>query len=278
MKRYLVLGDPVAHSLSPVMMAAAFRAAGLDAAYDARRVPADAWDGALDALFAEGIEGCNVTVPHKARALAGAAAATEAARAIGAANTLVRRDDGWEADNTDGPGLLDWVEELGDAALLRREALVLGAGGSARAVVWALLCAGCPRVRVANRTAARAAELAEAMSGVAGADGGATAEEPGAAAPAGGLVVNCTSLGLGAGDPPPIAPERLAQAARYLDLVYPDPPGVRAARKAGVPAADGAGLLVAQGARSFARWTGREADRAAMRAAVDGAIRRRPFR
>lgn len=275
MKRYLVLGDPVAHSLSPVMMAAAFRAAGLDAAYAARRVPAEAWDGALDALFAEGIDGCNVTVPHKARALAGAAQATDAARAIGAANTLIRRDDGWEADNTDGPGFVDWVEELGDGALLEREALVLGAGGSARAVAWALLRAGCPRVRVANRTVARAEALASALAGVAGAPGRVAAEAPGGGAPDGGLVVNCTPLGLRAGDPPPILPKRLANAARFLDLVYPDPPGVRAAREAGVPAADGAGLLVAQGARSFARWTGREPDRSAMRAAVDDAIRHR---
>jgi shikimate dehydrogenase len=271
-KRYLVLGDPVAHSLSPVMMTAAFRAAGVDATYEARRIPAGEWEGVLAALYAEGVAGGNVTVPHKARALAGAAHATDTARAIGAANTLVRRGDGWEADNTDGPGFLDWVAELGDRALLAREALVLGAGGSARAVVWALLHAGCPRVRVANRTIARAEELAAALRRGAG---GIVAEAPGGAAPGGGLVVNCTSLGLHPGDAPPLAPQRLAGAARFLDLVYPDPPGARAAREAGVPAADGAGLLVAQGARSFARWTGREADVAAMRAAVDDAIRRR---
>jgi len=273
-KRYLVLGDPVAHSLSPVMMAAAFRSAGLDATYEARRIRADEWSGALASLHREGIAGCNVTVPHKARALADAARATDAARAIGAANTLVRREDGWEAANTDGPGFLDWVADLGGEPLLAREALVLGAGGSARAIVWALLHAGCPRVRVANRTVARAEELAVSIGGT-DAGGRVTAETPGAAAPEGGLVVNCTSLGLRPGDAPPLAPALLAGAARYLDLVYPDPPGVRAAREAGVPAEGGAGLLVAQGARSFARWTGRAADAAAMRAAVDEAIRRR---
>jgi shikimate dehydrogenase len=274
-KHYLVLGDPVAHSLSPVMMAAAFRSAGLDATYAARRVPVADWPGTLDALHREGIAGCNVTVPHKARALADALAATEAARGIGAANTLVRRDGGWEADNTDGPGFLDWVAQLGDGALAAREALVLGAGGSARAVVWALLQSGCPRIRLANRTVARAEELAADAGGAAGAPGRVVAEAPGASAPVGGIVVNCTSLGLRSGDASPLAPSRLAGAARFLDLVYPDPPGVRAAREAGVPAADGVGLLVAQGARSFRRWTGQDADAVAMRAAVDDAIRRR---
>jgi shikimate dehydrogenase len=273
--RYLVLGDPVAHSLSPAMMTAAFRAAGLDAEYAARRVTPEELPGAMRELHRDGIAGANVTVPHKRAALSGAVAVTATARSIGAVNTLVRRDDGWEGDNTDGPGFGDWVAQLGLGGLLRREALVLGAGGSARAVTWALLQAGCPRVRVANRTRSRADELARDLRDAGGDAERIAGEAPGGAAVPGGLVVNCTPLGLRAGDPPPIGAAALEGAGAYLDLVYPSPPGVLAARQAGVRAEDGAGLLVAQGALSFARWTGRVADVTAMRAAVDRELTRR---
>lgn len=267
MTRYLVVGSPVAHSLSPAMMSAAFAAAGIDASYEAREIPPSDWPSEMDALHDEGIAGVNVTVPHKHGALAGAREGSATASAIGAANTLIRLENGWRADNTDGPGFLAWVEELDAAGLLEREALVLGAGGSARAIVWALRHAGCPRVRLANRTRARAQELASEHVHV---------EAPGERAPDGGLVVNCTSLGLGADDPAPIDAERLRGAGYYLDLVYPDPPGIRSAAAAGVPSADGLGLLVAQGALSFERWTGVAPDRARMREAAGSELRRRP--
>lgn len=267
--RYLVIGYPVAHSLSPAMMVAAFDAAGLSARYDAREIRPEDWSTAMADLLHEGLAGVNVTVPHKRLALAGAATSTERAREIGAANTLVRRATGWEADNTDGPGFLDWVDSVGAAELLGREVLVLGAGGSARAVVWALRSVGCPRVRLANRTRERAQAL------IAEVGGAVTAEALGEPAPSGGLVVNCTSLGLAPQDPAPIEGPLLRPAALYLDLVYGDPSGVREARAAGVTAEGGLGLLVAQGARSFEAWTGVVPDRVAMRAAVEAEAARR---
>ncbi len=271
--KFLVVGSPVGHSLSPAMMTAAIRSAGLQATYEAREIPGERWPAAMVDLHAEGIAGLNVTVPHKEGALAGAADATATARAIGAANTLVRSDDGWLADNTDGPGFLAWVDEAGLGDALGREALVLGAGGSARAVVWALLEAGCPRVRIANRTRERAERLAASVAAaVPGAAGRVTVESPVAGgvpvAPGGGLVVNCTSLGLRPDDPSPLPEEALEGTGGILDLVYPETQLVRSARSVGQPAADGLGLLVAQGARSFEIWTGRPADRSAMQAAI----------
>ncbi|MFN8179877.1 MAG: shikimate dehydrogenase [bacterium] len=269
MKTYLVVGCPVAHSLSPAMMTAAFAAAHLEARYEAREILPERWPGEMAALHREGIAGANVTLPHKEGALAGAVGATAVAQAIGAANVLVRREAGWLADNTDGPGFLDWLREEGSESLLQREALVLGAGGSARAVVWALLAAGCPRVRVANRSRARADALVRA------APGRVVSEGPGGAVPAGGLVVQCTSLGLRADDPLPLAGELLEGAGRVVDLVYPDTALVRAARERGVSASGGLGLLVAQGALAFERWTGQRPDARVLRAAAEAELLRR---
>jgi shikimate dehydrogenase len=274
--RYLVVGSPVAHSLSPVMMNAAFARAGIDALYEAAEIPPGRWPDEMRRLFDEGIGGVNVTVPLKEPALRQAAAASGVAREIGAANVLARGEGGWVADNTDGPGFLEWVEAVG--ASPRAEALVLGAGGSARAVVWALLSGGSPRVRVANRTRARAEALARDLEEAMDAPGRIVVEDPGRAAPEGGLVVNCTSLGLREDDPLPLAPEKVRRAGRALDLVYPETRWVAAARREGVAAEAGLGLLVAQAARSFRRWTSVAPDRAVMLAAAQDEIARRSER
>lgn len=269
MKTFLVVGSPITHSLSPAMMTAAFAAAALDARYEAREIPPQDWPAAMSALHREGIAGANVTVPHKEGALVGSLDATPVARAIGAANVLVRREDGWLADNTDGPGFLEWVRAEAAEPWLEREAMVLGAGGSARAVVWALLQGGCPLVRVVNRSRTRADALARA------APGRIRSEPPGAPGPEAGLVVQCTSLGLNADDPLPMRIELLDGAARVLDLVYPATQFVRAARERGLAASDGLGLLVAQGALSVERWTGHCPDARILRDAADAELRRR---
>jgi len=271
--RYLVVGSPVAHSLSPVMMNAAFAAADIDARYEAAEVSPPRWPAEMRRLFDEGIGGMNVTVPLKEAALRGAVAGGGVAREIGAANLLARGDGGWEADNTDGPGFLEWVKAVG--ASPRTEALVLGAGGSARAVVWALLTGGSPRVRVASRTRARTEALAASLADTIDAADRIVVEDPGGTAPRGGLVVNCTPLGLREGDAFPLAPEKLRGAGRALDLVYPDTVWVAAVRREGVAAEAGLGLLVAQAVLSFRRWTGASPDRKAMLTAAQEEIARR---
>jgi len=256
MPRLGVLGWPVAHSRSPAMHAAAFAALGLtDWTYQLLPVPPELFDETVRALPAAGFAGANVTVPHKLAALALADDASPAARAIGAANTLLFDGGSIRAENTDAPGLL--------AALptdpTGRSALVLGAGGSARAVVWALLQAGA-EVAIWNRTHARAEVLADDFGGRAVTD----------AEPA-DFLINCTSTGLH--DPGrmfkslPVNADALVEYAYVVDLVYGDAPTplLSAAVRCGAQVVDGLEILVAQGAISFEIWTGRKPPLDAMR-------------
>jgi shikimate dehydrogenase len=247
--RYGVLGWPVGHSRSPAMM----QAAGLER-YQRLPVAPDAFDDTVRALGASGFRGANVTIPHKEAALALATTASDAAREIGAANTLTFGQDGEiAAENTDSPGLM--------AALGARtpaSACVLGAGGSARAVVWALMQAGTD-VSVYNRTPERARGL-----------GARVVDAPVAAE----ILVNCTSVGLGHASSPfkelSLRADALGEYATVVDLVYKAGGTVliREAQKRGVSVVDGLEILVRQGALSFTLWTGQPAPLDKMRAAV----------
>lgn len=256
-----VLGFPVAHSRSPAMMGAAFRELDLDWRYLPLPVPSALFEEIVRALPGSGFKGANVTLPHKVAAHAVADELSPAARAIGAANTLTFDDSGGvRADNTDAGGLLD---ALGGP--IPGRALVLGAGGAARAAVWALREAGA-EVLVWNRTPARARELAS--------DLGARAVERRVPAD---LVVNSTSVGLepGTGEPSTLAALGLEGSEPppvLVDMVYgPEPTALcRWAERGGARVVDGLELLVHQGARSLAAWTGLEPPLEAMRAAARG--------
>jgi shikimate dehydrogenase len=260
MTRLGVLGWPVAHSRSPAMHNAALRRVGLDGwRYQLLPVSPALFGEVVRALPGAGFAGANVTIPHKQAALELADEATPRARAIGAANTLVFEAGVFRADNTDAPALID-ARPFSPAG---RSAVVLGAGGSARAAVWALLDAGAAEVRVWNRTPARARELGEQL--------GATAvEEFGAA----DLLVNCTSIGLDSSESTfkqlPFLADELVRYDCVVDFVYRDPGTelMQAARDCGVPVVDGFELLVGQGALSFESFTGHPAPVDAMRAAV----------
>ena len=257
-----VCGWPVAHSRSPAMHNAALRACGLDGwEYLALPLPPPLFTETVRALPAAGFRGVNVTIPHKEAALALADSATPAARAIGAANTLTfERDGAILADNTDAPGLLEALRERVDPA--GRRALVLGAGGAARAVVWALAGAGA-QVEVWNRTPARAAALASEL-------GARQVAVPRAAE----IVVNATSVGLDPNIDPfkaiPLKADTFEAGSCVIDLVYGsgETRFLAAARSRGARVIDGLEILVAQGVASFERWTGKMAPRQAMRGAV----------
>ncbi|MDQ4040682.1 MAG: shikimate dehydrogenase [Actinomycetota bacterium] len=243
-----VLGWPVAHSRSPAMHEAAYAATGLDAwRYQLLPVPPELLEETVSALPGAGFAGANVTIPHKEVALRAATRATPAAAAIGAANTLTFANGEIEAENTDAPGFLAALDQ--DPAGMH--ATVLGAGGSARAVVWALREAGAD-VAVWNRTAERAERLAQDM-------GVRAVTQP----TGGDLLVSC----IPAGEPLPAGPW-----AVVVDLAYGDgeTPLRSAARKAGARTVDGLEVLVRQGALSFERWTGRPAPLEAMHTAVRG--------
>lgn len=255
-----VCGWPVAHSLSPQMHNAALEAGGLlDWRYTRLPLPPERFEEAVRALPARGFRGVNVTIPHKQAALALADGASAAARAIGAANTLTFEDDGSiHAENTDAPGLL---EALGEDPR-GRSALVLGAGGAARAAIHALVGAGA-RVAVWNRTSERAHAVAQEL-------GATSVSRPVQAE----IVVNATSVGLRAGDDPfkalGLTADDVGAESLVVDMVY-SPGGTALLQTVaawGARTIDGLEILVAQGAASFERWTGTPAPREAMRRAV----------
>jgi shikimate dehydrogenase len=242
------------------MMAAAFHELGLDWRYLKLPVPPGLFPPTARALPGSGYLGANVTIPHKVAAAELADDRTAAVEAIGAANTLSYRDGAVEADNTDAGGLLD---ALGEPPSGRR-ALVLGAGGAARAAVWALSEAGAAEVSVWNRTPERAAEVAKAL----GARALGRPEQT-------DLLVNATAVGLDPGTDEKealsaLCLEGVEPPAVLVDLVY-RPGGTPLSAWAGAAGArvvEGLEVLVWQGARSLERWTGREAPVEAMRAAA----------
>jgi shikimate dehydrogenase len=251
-----VLGFPVAHSRSPAMMNAAFAHLGLDWRYLKLPVPPERFGETVRALPGSGYRGANVTIPHKAAAHAVADRLGEAARAIGAANTLVFEDDGIVGDNTDAGGLLDALGEPVPAT-----ALVLGAGGAGRAAVWALRRAGA-EVAVWNRTPDRAEAAASDL-------GARSVRRPEGAE----LVVNATSLGMPGGEEDAagaLGLTGLEPPAVLVDLVYgaEQTPLCRWAAARGARVVDGLEVLARQGARSFELWTGRPAPLEVMRRAA----------
>jgi shikimate dehydrogenase len=263
MIRLGVLGWPVAHSRSPAIQNAALEAAGLGASwhYQLLPVPPELFDETVRALPKAGFRGVNVTIPHKQAALALATDATDRARAIGAANTLLFNDDGRiDADNTDAPALTEALSqhiELSGASVL-----VLGAGGSARAAVWALKHAGAADVAIWNRTPGRAEELAAAFGAraIAGPSDAARAD----------VIINCTSVGLHDGDELEaleVSAEQLRHHRVIVDFVYRTglTPLLKAAQGTGLPTIDGLELLIGQGAIAFELFTGRTASVEAMR-------------
>jgi shikimate dehydrogenase len=262
-----VLGHPVAHSLSPAMQNAAFRAAGLDWHYVKLPVPPERFDEVVRALPASGYRGANVTIPHKVAALEVADSASPAAKAIGAANTLSFHEGSIEAENTDAAGLVAAV----GAPLEGLRALVLGAGGAGRAAAWAMKGEGA-HVSLWNRTRQRAEALARELDIAA-------VEQPETAGV--DLLVNATSVGL---DPGSAAKEALSTLHLHgaevpptvVDLVYrsdgSETPVIAWARRAGARVVDGIEVLVQQGARSFELWTGQTAPLDVMRAAVRNSL------
>jgi shikimate dehydrogenase len=259
MIRLGVCGWPVAHSRSPQMHNAALKVLGLhDWHYQLLPIPPHLFKETVSALPALGFRGVNVTIPHKEQAFELAQAATETASAVGAANTLTFQPDGTiHADNTDAPGFLHCLK----TSAYGRTALVLGAGGSSRAILYALKQAGVSELRLWNRSPERAQALAGEFDAT-------LSTEPS------DIVVNCTAIGLHAGEDPfkalPIRADDLSAGRTVVDMVYREGGTLllNTARERGADVVDGLEILVAQGAASLERWTGRTAPDTAMREAV----------
>ena len=258
-----IIGWPVAHSLSPAMHNAAFGALGLDWAYVAFPVDPARVGAAVRGLAAAGVAGLNVTIPHKQAVLADCSAVSDAAAAIGAANTLVPDGaGGWRADNTDAPGFLRALDEAAPLELDGRTALVIGAGGAARAVVFALRQRGARvlwptgpprgRPRSAIRSSSRAAPSRRPR---ARARWWSTAR-----------ALACTTTAF----PGELPLDALGPGHVVVDVVY-RPGGtawLAAAEARGARCVDGLGMLLHQGAAAFVQWTGQEPPIAVMREAL----------
>ena len=254
-----VFGWPVAHSLSPRLHGYWLDEHGIDGAYIPLPVPPGSFAQVVRLLPAMGMAGANVTLPHKEAALASVDEADELARRIGAVNTIVVRADGsLLGRNSDAQGFIgnlregapDWRPEDGPA-------VILGAGGAARAIAVALFDAGVPELRIVNRTTSRAEDVAALVGGrshvslwldrARALDGAA-------------LVVNATALGMTGAAPLDLDLDRLPPAAAVTDTVYTplETPLLAAARARGNVCVDGLGMLLHQGRMGFAAWFGVE--------------------
>jgi shikimate dehydrogenase len=267
-----LLGQPVAHSLSPTLHNAAFAALGIDAHYEARLTAPDELASAVETLRVSDCFGANVTAPHKRTVIDYLDDVSSKAVALGAVNTIVNERGKLVGSNTDAAGLERWMREVHiDPA--RRPALVLGAGGAARAAVWALASLGASSVVVLNRTVERAEDLVTSLRqrfpdvyllwGKLE-----EAVEPARAT--WGVVVNATSLGH-EGSAPAVHPGCYSRDSVAIELAYnpPETPFMVAARHAGARTENGLGMLLHQAALAFECWTGQAPPMAVYEAAAN---------
>jgi shikimate dehydrogenase len=247
-----LFGQPVGHSLSPILHHAALRERGRSDRYGLVEVAPEHLAGALDAAHAAGVRGINLTLPHKASVLDGVARRSAEVDEIGAANTLVRQGEQWVAHNTDSRGLAMALERMLQRGLqpALRSVLVIGSGGAARAAVHSSRALGARRLRLAARNLDHA-RWAEAQ----GAD---ILSLEDLSVEGVSLIVQCTPLGLRPADPSPVLLRDADESLAVFDMVYGGERSslLRAADARGLVASDGRAMLVAQAALAFSMWYG----------------------
>lgn len=258
-KRVVLIGHPVAHSLSGAMQQAAFDDQGIDAAYEMWDRAPIALPEAIGEIRGDDFLGANVTIPHKERVVPLVDRLTEEAQATGAVNTITREGKRLVGHNTDVPGFKVALDKLVGRQKMPRTAIVLGAGGGARAVVYGLIREGFQRIVVFNRHLHRAESLVKHFGRSAAHmelrampwhDSIIEAELAKAK-----ILVNATSIGL-TSDASPIPAEILSGDLLVLDLIYATTRLLRDAEAAGSSVADGEQMLLHQGAAAFTLWTG----------------------
>lgn len=271
-----VVGNPIAHSLSPAMQLAAMRSAGVGGSYVRILCPREpgAFRHLVQRLRSLDFLGINVTVPFKREARAVADEEDRLSELSGAANTLVFRAGKIEGGNTDGPGFEYALAEHYGSQLAGECVMILGAcGGAGSALAMQCALSGCRHLMLANRPRPELEQLAARLHEVTPELRNTVVllsdkEQTRAAAQEAHIIVNATSLGLSEDDPLPIAAELLCEGHVVFDLITHDTPLQRAAREKGCMVCDGRDMLLGQGALSFEKWFGRPADTAAMRAAL----------
>lgn len=267
---YGVIGDPVRHSKSPVMMGAAFRAAGLNAVYGAFHVAPESLQSAIEGMRSLGFRGVNVTIPHKVRVMDYLDEIDASAKAAGAVNTIVNRNGKLTGYNTDGIGYVRSLKEETGASIEGSRILMLGAGGAARGVAHALASERPSGLWIANRTAEKAAALASQLRHSSEAEGIAWEGIDHIIGKV-DIIVNTMPIGMHPNaDETPVDPSNIRPGTVVSDLVY-NPMTTKlleAAQNAGAAVHGGLGMLVYQGAYAFEYWTGLPAPVNAMRLAV----------
>ena len=272
-----IIGDPIKHSRSPQIHNAAIAALGLDYVYVPFHVEPDNLGTAIEGFKAANVVGINVTIPHKQNVISYLDEISREATLIGAVNTLIFKDGAINGENTDAPGFLQAMQEDGLDVPQGGAAVVIGAGGSARAVVVALALAGVQTICITNRTVSRAVALATDLSEKTDASiYGIGLDDPKLSNAVGTsqLIVNTASTSMDESHPLLIDPEWLEPQSIVYDIVY-TPPETRllqAAAEKGCHTIGGLGMLVHQGAIAFERWTGVNPPVEAMRRALQGAF------
>jgi shikimate dehydrogenase len=266
---YVVIGNPIAHSKSPEIHAHFAAQTGQSIHYERVLAPLDGFAQTVRALQRNGIKGANVTVPFKLEAYALATTLTPRAQAAGAVNTLKFEAGGVIGDNTDGTGLVADIVRNASVEMKGMKILLLGAGGAARGVILPILHAQPAALVIANRTVAKAAELAShfAHHGSVTVSGFETLHE------SFDIVINATAASL-AGDLPPLAPSLFGTATLAYDMMYGKEPTVfmQFAARHGATVRDGLGMLVEQAAESFYLWRGVRPDSAPVLAKLRAAL------
>lgn len=275
-----IIGYPLRHSASPAFQQAAFDYLGIDARYLAWETPPDALAGRVESLRGPGLLGANVTVPHKQAVVPFLNEVSQAAQDTGAVNTIVNQEGRLTGHNTDVTGFLRALQEDAGFQTQGKRVLVLGAGGSARAVVYGLLKEGAGQVTIANRTVERAHRLIETL----GSPGNACAVllELSKLSNGWDLIVNCTTLGMrhAPGEKEtPLPSGAIPASSLVYDLVYnpEETPLLQAAARAGARTLGGLPMLIYQGAEAFRLWTGRDAPVEVMFQAARRALSARSF-
>ncbi len=271
-KIYAVIGDPIAHSLSPVMHNAAFRSLGMDAEYIAVHVKAEDL-GAFAEDARKNLAGFNITVPHKKGIIPFLDEVDPSALMAGSVNTVSIRSGRLIGCSTDGYGLETALKEAFGFEVPGGRAVFIGCGGAAHAVSFYFAERGLKKLFILNRTLATAENLAAELrehfpefqvETAALSD----TEKAGDFLSRSQTAVQCTSLGLKPDDPPPLAPELLPAGIKLFDTIYKPTPLLRYARAHNIAHAAGLGMLLHQGARSFSIWTGVDAPVEVMRNAL----------
>ncbi|MWC27552.1 shikimate dehydrogenase [Paenibacillus sp. MMS18-CY102] len=270
-----VIGDPIRHSKSPVMLNRAFREAGVNGIYTAFHITTDKLGDFIAGVRAMGIRGVNVTIPHKLDVMNHLDRIDESARAIGAVNTIVNDNGVLTGFNTDGIGYVRSLKEEAETSLAGKHIVVLGAGGAARGIVYALTKESPASITIANRTEQRAIELASSMREFTNVKGVSNDQLQSVCADA-DIIINTTSTGMFPNvDESPVDAAWLRPGAVASDIIY-NPMKTKFladAERQGCRIHGGLGMFIYQGAYAFEYWTGQPAPAAAMREAVLDAFR-----